>query len=184
MSNSSVLAAAVGLLILGLAGLGWVFREQRVPRPRRARQFLVLLPCLVLITLSATGLRWWWIERPDRPATVEDLRIMDRAIGILKDEASWNRKDDRECADDTANRKWSLFCALELACTEVLGEYDHRRVALQEVRFAVEDATHGREFEHRLMDFNNLPETRFEDVRNVLQVARSRVAARLTVQHP
>jgi hypothetical protein len=109
---------------------------------------------------------------------------MDRAIGILKDEASWNRKDDRECADDTANRKWSLFCALELACTEVLGEYDHRRVALQEVRFAVEDATHGREFEHRLMDFNNLPETRFEDVSNVLQVARSRVAARLTVQHP
>jgi hypothetical protein len=34
------------------------------------------------------------------------------------------------------------------------------------------------------MDFNNLPETRFEDVSNVLQVARSRVAARLTVQHP
>ena len=117
MSNSTLLAAAVGLLILGLAGLGWVFREQRVPRPRRARQFLVLLPCLVLITLGATGLRWWWIERPDRPATVEDLRIMDRAIGILKDEASWNRNDDRECADDTANRKWSLFCALELACT-------------------------------------------------------------------
>jgi hypothetical protein len=63
VSNSAVLAAAVGLLILGLAGLGWVFREQRVPRPRRARQFLVLLPCLVLITLGATGLRWWWIER-------------------------------------------------------------------------------------------------------------------------
>jgi hypothetical protein len=88
MSNSSVLAAAVGLLILGLAGLGWVFREQRVPRPMRARQVLVLLPCVMLITLSAMGLRWWWMERPDRPATVEDLRIMDRAIGILKDEAA------------------------------------------------------------------------------------------------
>ena len=134
MSNSSVLAAAVGLLILvGLAGLGWAFRQQRVPRRRRARQFLVLLPSVVLITLGATGLRWWWIQRPDCPATVEDLRIVDWVIGDPeRREASWNRNDDCECADDTANRKWSLFCALELAWTEVLGEYDDRSVALQE----------------------------------------------------
>jgi hypothetical protein len=32
---------------------------------------------------------------------------------------------------------------------------------------------------HRLMDFNNLPETRFEDVKQVLRVASERVAARL-----
>ena len=45
------------------------------------------------------------------------------------------------------------------ACIDVLGNYDHRRVALQEVRFAVEDATRGQDFEHRLRDFNNLPQT-------------------------
>jgi hypothetical protein len=29
------------------------------------------------------------------------------------------------------------------------------------------------------MDFNNLPDTRFEDIHNVLRVATTRVAARL-----
>src|SRR5262245_48583121 len=32
---------------------------------------------------------------------------------------------------------------------------------------------------HRLMDFNNLPDTRFEDIHNVLRVATTRVATRL-----
>jgi len=32
---------------------------------------------------------------------------------------------------------------------------------------------------HRLMDFNNLPETRFEDVKQVLRVASERIATRL-----
>ena len=57
--------------------------------------------------------------------------------------------------------------------------YDHRRVALQEVRFAVEDATRGRDFEHRLRDFNNLPTTRLVDISKVLQVATDRVKSRL-----
>jgi hypothetical protein len=52
-------------------------------------------------------------------------------------------------------------------------------VALQEVRFAIEDATRGRTFDHRLRDYNNLPETRLEDVKQVLAVARDRVRARL-----
>ena len=62
------------------------------------------------------------------------------------------------------------------------GEYDHRRVALQEVRFAVEDATRGKDFEHRLRDFNNLPTTRLADIKAVLQVATERVKSRLKVQ--
>jgi hypothetical protein len=60
-----------------------------------------------------------------------------------------------------------------------LGIYDHRRVALQEVRFAVEDATRGQDFAHRLMDFNNLPSTQFTDIKAVLRVATGRVRERL-----
>ena len=101
---------------------------------------------------------------------------------LLSSTAVWNRADDRECKDDEATGKRSLFCALHKACIDVLGSYDHRRVALQEVRFAVEDATRGREFEHRLRDFNNLPETRLEDIRKVLTVAKGRVSARLTAK--
>ena len=78
-----------------------------------------------------------------------------------------------------ATGKRSLFCALQKACIDVLGAYDHRRAALQEVRFAVEDATRGRDFEHRLRDFNNLPTTRLADIKKVLRVATDRVKSRL-----
>jgi hypothetical protein len=153
-------------------------------RATRTTRLIALVTLLALAGAGAAVLRRWRFEQRDRPVTADDLRILDRALALLKDDASWNRNDDRECADDRANRKWSLFCALETACTEVLGTYDHRRVALQEVRFAVEDRTRGREFEHRLKDFNNLPETRLEDVRGVLQAARGRVAARLKAEGP
>ena len=119
------------------------------------------------------------LEQRDRPVTNDDVRILQRADELLKDESVWNRKDDRECADDEATGRRSLFCALQKACIDVLGAYDHRRVALQEVRFAVEDATRGKDFEHRLRDFNNLSTTRLADVKKVLQVATDRLKSRL-----
>jgi hypothetical protein len=140
---------------------------------------VVALVCLLLVTSASAGFRWLWLERRGRPVTSEDLRILTRVNEILRDESVWNRQDDRQCDDDNTRGRWSLFCALEQACIDVLGQYDHRRVALQEVRFAVEDATRGRQFAHRLMDFNNLPETQFGDVKRVLQVAAERVATRL-----
>jgi hypothetical protein len=119
------------------------------------------------------------LERRDQLVTAEDLRILARASELLKDESVWNRADDRVCDDDEATGKRSLFCALQRACIDVLGAYDHRRVALQEVRFAVNDATRGKNFEHRLKDFNNLPSTRLADIKAVLQVAADRVKSRL-----
>ena len=119
------------------------------------------------------------LERRDQSVTVDDIRILTKAAELLKDESAWNRADDRECTDDEATGQRSLFCALQKACIEVLGTYDHRRVALQEVRFAVEDATRGRDFEHRLRDFNNLPTTRLADIQAVLKVAADRVRSRL-----
>jgi hypothetical protein len=124
------------------------------------------------------------LEQRDQPVTPDDVAILTRAQALLKSSSSWNRADERECKDDEANGKRSLFCALEKACIEVLGSYDHRRVALQEVRFAVEDATRGRDFAHRLRDFNNLPETRLEDIQRVLAVAKERVSARLKLKKP
>jgi hypothetical protein len=119
------------------------------------------------------------LERRDQPVTAQDLHILNRAAELLKDESVWNRADDRECKDDEAMGRRSLFCALQKACIDVLGTYDHRKVALQEVRFAVEDATRGRDFEHRLRDFNNLPTTRFVDIKTVLQSSTDRVKSRL-----
>ncbi len=53
---------------------------------------------------------------------------------------------------------------------------------MQEVRFAIEDATAGRDFEHRLKDFNNLPETSFDDIKGVIKTASERVQGRLDLQ--
>ena len=106
-----------------------------------------------------------------------DVAILRRADEILSDASNWNRHDDRKC--DPAATTWSLFCALQKASIEVLGAYDHRRAALEEVRFVIEDTYPGQTFEHRLMDFNNLPSTRFEDVKKVLAIARDRVQRRL-----
>ena len=89
------------------------------------------------------------LEQRDQPVTVDDMAILERAQALLSSNSAWNRADERECGDDELSGKRSLFCALQRSCIDVLGSYDHRRVALQEVRFAVEDATRGRNFEHR-----------------------------------
>lgn len=146
-----------------------------------------LLLCMAIVPAAAqevpeslrTGPTTPELERRDQPVTKEDLQILARADEILASDSLWNRADDRNCDDDESNGTVSLFCALRMACVEVLGLYDHRRVAIQEVRFAIEEAADGQEFSHRLMDYNNLPTTTFADVKKILQVATERVAMRL-----
>jgi hypothetical protein len=179
----------IPLLLVTLAGLGlrWLWRQwalRQLTFIKKAMMVVVFLGCLLALSLAGAVSWGLWLERPNQPATTDDLRILEKADALLKDESAWNRNDDRACDDDRATGKFSLFCALETACTEVLGEYDHRRAALQEVRVVVEEATQQRRFEHRLMDFNNLSETRFDDVKRVLRMSAQRVAARLKPPQP
>lgn len=177
------LLLAMGLVLAGLLGIAvswlWRRRHRQATAGRKALTLLVLGSCLLILWLMVGGLQLLWHERPNQPATVEDLRILEKADVFLGDESAWNRNDDRQCDEDEASGKWSLSCALDVACIEVLGHYDHTRVALQEVRFAVEETNPGRRLEGRLMGFNNLPETRFADIKRVLRIARERVTARV-----
>jgi hypothetical protein len=172
----------MGLFLAALLGFAarWLLRQRGRPgtTARRALMLSVLVSCLLIVSLLVGGLQLLWLERRNQPVTIEDLRILEKADAFLKDESAWNRHDDRHCDDDKASGKWSLSCALDVACIDVLGQYDHTRAALQEVRFVVEEVTAGRQFEGRLMGFNNLPETRFEDIKRVLRVAKERVATR------
>jgi hypothetical protein len=159
----------------------------------KARWLVVVAAVVVgvIIIIGGSIRQQLRVESREQPVTEADLRILQRADALLKDPASWNRHDDRLCSDDEATGKRSLFCALQKADTEMLGTYEHRSAALQEVRFAVEDAMRDRQTDlmfdalrhfrlpHRLMDFNNHPDTRFEDIHNVLRVATTRVVARL-----
>jgi hypothetical protein len=157
----------------------------------KRRLLLVTIAILTIVVVGGWVRQQMAVESRDQTVTEEDLRILQKADALLKDASVWNRHDDRACDDDEAVGKRSLFCALQKADREILGKYEHRNVALQEVRFAIQDATRDRQTEmlirafrqfslpHRLMDFNNLPETRFEDVKQVLRVATERVGARL-----
>lgn len=97
-----------------------------------------------------------------------DLAIVQKADSILSDSLLWNKQDDRECADDIATKKYSLFCALYKASLDVTGVYAHRRPALQMVRFTLEKYENGRVRDHRMMDWNNHPDTHFAEVKKVL----------------
>ena len=108
--------------------------------------------------------------------TSKDLQILELAKRSLSEETRWNRADTRTCLPGAA--QLSLFCALHEACIEVLGSYDHRRAALQEVRHVIDER--GKDYEHRLMGFNNDPLTSFQDVQSVLRAATDRIRGRLT----
>lgn len=118
------------------------------------------------------------MERRDRAVEASDIEILKRTRNILADETVWDRADDRVC--DEGDTTWSLFCALYKASIEIAGEYDHRRVALQEVRFAIEDVSGGQEFDHRLKDFNNQKDMTLKGIHEVIDIALNRTEARLT----
>lgn len=120
------------------------------------------------------------LEGRSRIVDEKDIRIIDRARQRLSSERVWNRADNRKCR--TGDIKVSLFCALQFASRDVTGEYRHRRTALEEVRFALEDATKDRQYDHRLMEFNNDRRTTLPDVWAILSTARARLAQRLALQ--
>jgi hypothetical protein len=173
----------LGLAIALTITLLWLWR-QRWRSANLGRRVCILIAggmSVVLAVLLAGGLQILWHERPNQPATAADLQILERADALLVDESFWNRKDDKICDDDDRSRKWSLYCVIEAACRDAGVSCEHTQVASQEVRFAIEEVAPGAgQFaEGRLTGFNNRPETRFEDVKNVLRMARQRVRARV-----
>lgn len=102
------------------------------------------------------------------PGTL-DQEIVRRAAVILWSEAMWNRNDNGKCPAEATT--WSIYCALEKATMEVTGGFHHRRPALEMVRALVEQRTAGRNYNHRLMDYNNDPSTTLADVQSLFKQA-------------
>jgi hypothetical protein len=102
-----------------------------------------------------------------------DREIVTRADALLSSDAVWNRADNRKCDPDA--KRWSIYCALEHATREVTGGFHHRRPALEIVRVIVEERTKGRNYDHRLMDYNNDASTHLDDVRTLFSVALERM---------
>jgi hypothetical protein len=133
----------------------------------------VLLPFAVKaqVTQSAVSSN----VRP--PITKADLQIVKRAREILDSPSKWNRADNRVCPAEA--RTFSLYCALQMATTEVGGKAEHRGAALQEARFVIDEIAADRNYEHRLMNYNNDPTTTFADIQEVLRITESLITLRL-----
>jgi len=119
------------------------------------------------------------VDNPDArpPMTQADLRIVQRACALLASPSKWNRADNRKCPDGA--KTLSLYCALETATTEVGKTFEHRGAALQEVRFVIDEIAADRNYDHRLMDYNNDPTTSFADIQDVLRITESLIRLRL-----
>jgi hypothetical protein len=103
------------------------------------------------------------------PPSDLDLQIVRRAAAILSSDSVWNRADTRVCPATATT--WSIYCAMQRATIEVTGAFHHRRPALEVVRLIVEKRAVGRPYHHRLMDYNNDPSTRLDDVRSLFAEA-------------
>jgi hypothetical protein len=117
------------------------------------------------------------------PVTEADVQIARRASQILDSPEKWNRADTRVCPPGA--RTFSLYCALEKATDEVSGHFEHRGAAMQEARFAIEDISpKAKDYDHRLMGYNNDPSTTFADIQEVLRLLETRIANRVKEQPP
>lgn len=138
---------------------------------------LLLLPFAVKAQGTATQSAAVDKSNVRPPITKVDLQIVKRAREILDSPPKWNRADNRECP--AGARTFSLYCALQMATNEVSGKSDHRGAALQEARFVIDEIAADRNYNHRLMDYNNDPTTTFADIQEVFRITESLIALRL-----
>ncbi len=117
-------------------------------------------------------------EKRDIEVSQVDLDILLRANELLSDEAEWTKDPIRDCQEFT---KLSLYCTLVRASVEIAGDYVHRKPALQEVRFVIDDYYKSRWNAHRLADFNAHPDTSFEDIKSVISMAIDAVSLKLGI---
>jgi hypothetical protein len=143
-----------------------------------AKIAIAALLCPLSVVAQQTALRAP-VDDPDArpPITQADLKIVQRASRLLASPSKWNRADNRRCPDGA--KTLSLYCALETATTEVGREFQHRGAALQEVRFVIDEIAADRNYDHRLMDYNNDPKTSFADVQDVLRITETLIRLRL-----
>jgi hypothetical protein len=111
------------------------------------------------------------------PATSDDIQILKRAKALLPNDAAWNKQDNRQCPKGQA--KLSVFCALTQATEEISGGYHYRQPAMQAVREAVNEVGGKRVDKHRLMDYNNHPDTTLAEIHALLAMAQAKVEQRL-----
>jgi hypothetical protein len=103
------------------------------------------------------------------PPDSMDIAILRKAKTLLADANTWDRHDDRQCT--LGKPKLSLYCAMQKASISESGGFHHRRPALQIVRRLVDARSAGRDYSHRLRDYNNDQRTSLADIQTLFDEA-------------
>lgn len=114
------------------------------------------------------------------PPNSMDIAILHKAKTLLADVNGWDRHDDRQCTP--GKPRLSLYCALHEASIRESGGFHHRRPALQIVRRLVDERSAGRDYSHRLRDYNNDPRTSLADLQALFDEAIT-AAQRAQAEH-
>jgi hypothetical protein len=138
-----------------------------------------LVLCFLTIIPFATFLNAQSDDSDVRPpVTKADIDIVIRAAEILNSPEKWHRADNRVCPSGATT--FSLYRALEKATDEVSAKFEHRGAAMQEARFVIEEIAPGADrYSHRLMDYNNDPNTTFADIQGVFWLLEKHIGMRL-----
>jgi len=148
-----------------------------MPRNSTSRVLALLAAALIALPAIAAAAEPADDSEVRPPVTPLDLQIVRNARAILDAPAKWNRADNRKCPADATT--FSLYCALQKATVEAGRSFEHRGAALQEIRFVIDEITISREYDHRLMDYNNDPRTTFADIQDVFRIGEDLLALRL-----
>lgn len=108
-----------------------------------------------------------------------DLKIIQKADSLLSDRTKWNKNGDWECSDDIANDTYSLFCALHAAEKSIIDEPDNNRHAFQIVSYTLKKYENRRVINNQYIDWNNHPDTTFEELKKVLAESMDEVKKQL-----
>ncbi|MGL4728128.1 MAG: DUF6197 family protein [Bosea sp. (in: a-proteobacteria)] len=126
--------------------------------------------------LEGTALDLTIVANRQLPPTQEDIVIIRKALELLASDAVWNKQDDRNCPPSPT--KWSLFCAMIQATTEVSGGVHYRQPAMQAVREVLNEVGGTRVKLHRIMDYNNHPDTTLAEIHALLRTAQGKLEKR------
>jgi hypothetical protein len=110
------------------------------------------------------------------PPTPDDIAIVRRAIALIPSKDVWNKEDNRQCPP--GQTKVSLFCAMMQATTEISGGVHYRQPAMQAVREVLNEVGGDRVKLHRIMDYNNHPDTTLDEIHALLKRAEAKLVAR------
>ena len=159
----------------GTLELDWAGKPDRKCRLDRQNDALFLGNCIEDLTVMPIAIRvvneydMEWLGTYF-PISEVDLAIVEKAKQILEVQDQRNVNGDRNCDDDLASNRFSVFCALYVASIDIAGVYRHRRPAMQAVRDSLWARFPG-DYAHRLRDINNTTSISDEELVDALDSA-------------